>query len=117
MFKSPLFLYFLFILFARFTWGAQTSCSELSKDLQSMGKAQEQIILSMQDGQSLAAKALNDAYMKAALNQGQLDKEYLAELKRRSKAINDRNQKSKNLTNKFNKASREMFKELAACLK
>ncbi len=114
MFKSALFLYIVFILFSHFTWA---SCLELSKEVESMKKAHQQMIASMIENQKLMASELESISSEAELNQGSIEKKKLSEIKSDAIALKERAAKSQRLAEKLDSASDKLLIKLAKCSK
>lgn len=114
MFKSALFLYVLFVLFSHYTWAG---CLELTKEVEAMKKAHQQMINSMIENQKLMASELESISSEAELNQGSIEKKKLSEIKSDAIALKERATKSQRLAEKLDAASDKLLAKVAKCSK
>jgi hypothetical protein len=110
-----LFLFLILILGGSFSQATQTTCQKSSNDIALMKSAYQQLLNSIQTNQKLIIDELNSISAEAELNQGQISKIKILELKNKSLALQKRSQNSSHLIEKLNQASNALLSKLASC--
>lgn len=110
-----LFLLLILILGSSFSQATQTSCQKSSNDITLMKSAYQQLLNSIHSNQKLIIEELKSISSEAELNQGQISKSKILELKNKSLALQKRSQSSSHLIEKLNHASNKLLLKLASC--
>ncbi len=110
-----LFFFLILIPIGSFSQATQATCQKSSKDIPLMRAAYQQLLNSLQTNQKLIIDELDRITSEADLNQGQISRIKIIELKNKSLALQKRNQSSSHLIAKLNETSKLLLLKLASC--
>jgi len=108
---------FVFTLIASPTW-ASSKCSQLKEELQAMQKAQQQIVSSLVNNHESFASTLEEYSDASKSAQSSSEKKSVSqEMDKSAEAFRTRGVQGKEMAQKLNQATADLFNRVEACLK